>query len=609
MRWKGLIFLVVFIALIVIIGIFFIDDVVEREIESVATLANGAKVEIDNLEVSLKDLFIRWDRLQVANPRIAMKNRLETGKCELDFEFLPLLTDKFIVESFAVTNIQTNTDREEDGRLSKEELAAQPGFAKNTAQYLEKEVSSLIAPQLAAVKNKANVDSILKILDIQSIEKMNNLSKEVDTKYSAWENKLKNLKIEDDLKKVEEQIKSIDVNKLKTADQILEATGKVDQIYSTLKSNKKEFDQISGNLTNDLQNIQTQLGMVDEWIQNDYARALSLAKIPEINAQNIGKLIFGRRVVDMFNNYLGYVTLARKYTKSDKSDQPEKESPPRLKGQDIYFYNKNARPDFWIKKMNISGLTESKIAWEGLVKDVVSDQRLIGNATEISIGGKNNEGIALTLDGILNYLETDPAESFKLNYSGFTLADYKLSDSSILPNKLSKGRGALITNLDLKGNKIDGEISFTGDQLRFEFLNATKEQNKLEEMMQSILKSINSVDVMAKVRGESDNIKFSIRSNLDDVLTKKMGAIVSDEFNKAKTEIRARVDQEVDKHKQELNLLVSSKESGLNSEIGKYEKMLDGELDRAESKKKEIENVYEKEKKNIENKVKDLLKF
>ena len=90
---------------------------------------------------------------------------------------------------------------------------------------------------------------------------------------------------------------------------------------------------------------------------------------------------------------------------------------------------------------------------------------------------------------------------------------------------------------------------------------------------------------------------------------KKMGAIVSDEFNKAKTEIRARVDQEVDKHKQELNLLVSSKESGLNSEISKYEKMLNGELDRADSKKKEIENVYEKEKKNIENKVKDLLKF
>jgi len=510
-RWKGLFFLLIVIALIVVIGIFLIDDVVEREIESIASLANGAKVEVDNLEVSLKDIYIRWDRLQVANPRQGMKNRFETGKCELDFEFLPLLTDKFIVESFTLTDIQTNTDREEDGRLTKEELAAQPGFVKNTARYLEDEVSSLAAPQLTSLKKQANVDSVLKVLNIQSIDKMTALSNEVDTKYSDWENKLKNLSIEEDLKEVETQIKAIDVNKLKTTDQILDATGKVDKIYSTLKSNKKEFDQISGNLSNDIQSIQSQVGLVDDWIEDDYSRALSLAKIPEINAQNIGKLIFGRRVVDMFNNYLGYVTLAREYTNSGEDDQP-KQSPPRLKGQDIYFYNENARPDFWIKKMDISGLTESKIAWAGLVKDVVSDQRLIGNTTEISIGGKNDEGTELSLDGVLNYLQPEPAESFSLNYSGFTLANYKLSDSPILPNKLSQGRGSVETVLDLKGNTIDGEISFSGNHLSFEFVDAKKEQNKLEEVMQSILKGINSVDFLAKVEGESDNLNFSISS-------------------------------------------------------------------------------------------------
>jgi uncharacterized protein (TIGR03545 family) len=592
-----------------IIGIIFIDDVVEREIESIATLANGAKVEVDNLEISLTELFIRWDRLQVANPRKAMKNRIETGKCELDFEFIPLLSDKFIVESFTVTDIQTNTDREEDGRLSKEELATQPGFIKNTAQYLEKEVSSLVAPQLNSLKKQANVDSVLNVLNIQSIDKMQALSSEVNTKYAAWDNKLNNLTLEEDLKEVETQIRSIDVKKLKTADQILEATGKVDKIYSTLKSSKKEFDQISSNLSADIQNIQTQVGMVDKWIEDDYSRALSLAKIPQINAQNIGKLLFGKRVVDTFNNYLSYIDLARKYTSSKDDDQPEKQSPPRLKGQDIYFYNENARPDFWIKKMNISGLTENNISWKGLIKDIVSDQRLIGNATEIDVGGENTQGIKLALNGILNYLSEEPSESFKLNYSGFSLADVKISDSPLLPNKLSKGRGTLQTGLELIGNKIDGNINFSANKVSFQFTDKSKKQNKLENMLQSILKTVNTVDFQAKIEGKSDNLKFSIRSNLDDVLTEKIGAIVSEEFNKVKTEIRTRVDKEVNKYREELNQLVSSKESGLNKEIVKYEEMLDTEMSRADSKKKEIENVYEKEKKNIENKVKDLLKF
>jgi len=162
----------------------------------------------------------------------------------------------------------------------------------------------MVVPQLTSLKKKANIDSVLDVLKIQSVDKINTLHKEAETKYSTWENKLNNLTLENDLKNIEAQIKSIDVNKLKTADQILEASGKVDKIYSTLKINTNELSQLSHNLSGDLQNIQSQVGMVDDWIQDDYTRALSLAKIPEINAQNIGKLIFGRRVVDQFNNYL-----------------------------------------------------------------------------------------------------------------------------------------------------------------------------------------------------------------------------------------------------------------------------------------------------------------
>jgi len=259
--------------------------------------------------------------------------------------------------------------------------------------------------------------------------------------------------------------------------------------------------------------------------------------------------------------------------------------------------------------MNISGLTESHITWEGLVNDVVSDQRLVDKTTEVMVGGKSAEGIELSLNGILNYLQDEPAESFALNYSGFSLADFKLSDSPLLPNTVSKGRGNLKTNLELLGNKINGEVAFTGTKLGFNFADAKKEQNKLDGVMQSILKSINTVDFQAKIEGESDNLKFSIQSNLDDVLAEKMGAIVSDEFKKVKNEIHARIDQEVGKHREELNSLVSSKETILNDEMSRYEKMLNDEMSRADSKKKEIENIYEKEKKNIENKVKDLLKF
>ncbi len=99
---------------------------------------------------------------------------------------------------------------------------------------------------------------------------------------------------------------------------------------------------------------------------------------------------------------------------------------------------------------------------------------------------------------------------------------------------------------------------------------------------------------------------FSINSNLDDVLINKMGSIVNERFEKAKKEITQRVDYEIDKYRAELDKLVTEKEKLLQTEMDKYERMLEKEKNRADGKKKEIEEIYEKEKSKIEDKIKSL---
>jgi uncharacterized protein (TIGR03545 family) len=608
-RWKGIVFLCILLAVFCVVAWVFTDKLVENKIESLATQINGAKVEIDNLRISFTNLYLGWDRMQITNPRQTMKNRLETGRCELDFEFWPLLSDKFIVESFSMTDIRTDTEREEDGAIQKKEAAAQTGFLTSTAGYLEKEASSLVTPQISALKKKANIDSVLQILDIQSIEKISTLKKQSETVYAGWEQRLNNLTIGKDVKEIESQIQSIDVNKLKTADQILAASTKVDNVYTLIKSNAAELNRIKNDLRTDLDSIRSQVAQVDNWVGEDFAKALSLAEIPQLNAENIAKLIFGRRVVGQINEYLDYLALARHYTSKSKEDKPEKLSPPRLKGQDIYFYNENARPDFWIRKMNISGMTENAITWEGLVTDIVSDQRLVGKTTNISLGGQNAAGVRIALEGLLDYLKEEPSESFQLTYSGFSLANLKLSESSLLPNKVASGTGTIQTRLDLKGEQIDGVTAFTGKKMNFDFSGIPENRGKLETIIQSVLQSINEIEFKAHILGKSGDLKFSIDSNLDELFAQKIGAIVNEEFDKVKSEIQKRIDSEVIKYRKELDGLIAGKEDLLHGETLKYDKMLEQEVHHADSKKKEIEAIYNKEKKNLENKVKDLIKF
>jgi uncharacterized protein (TIGR03545 family) len=607
-RWKGITFIIVLIACIFILGILFSNSWLENKIEETGTAFNGAKVDIDGLEFSITELFIRWKRLQITDPGNTMMNRIETGKCEFDLELFPLLSKKIIIESFTITDIRTNTKRNEDGAISNDEKLKVPSIVQQTTDYLKKEVSSVVSPQLSSLKKTANVDSIIKVLDLKSISKISNLKNNIEATYQSWEKKLSELKIEDELKQVESQIKSIDVNNIKTAEQYYAAAQKVEGIHKTINAVSNDLNDINKNLKADINKISSELNHVDNWIKDDYQHALSLAKIPDINAQNISKLIFGEKVVNQITSYLGYIATAREYTFKSQSDQPEKKSPPRLKGQDIYFYSPNARPDFWIKKLNLTGYTENNIKLSGLISNIVSDQRQIGESTKIDINGNNGQGAEVALNGIFDYLKDQPSENFDLQYRGFSLADYKISKSKLLPNKIEQGTGKIAAKIGLFADKIKGEISFSGKNLKFGLLNSDRNLNEIEKIIQGIITKIFSVEFSALLTGTSDNLSFSIKSNLDDILINNIGSIVKERYQKARAEITSRVDTEVHKYRVELDNLVTEKEKLLQTEVNKYEQLVDNEKNQADSKKKEIEDIYKKEKSKIENKIKDFFK-
>lgn len=610
MRWKGIIFLAVLLGIVLIILFIFTDAWLEAQLEDLGASIVGAKVEIDDLDISLIGLHVRWQRLQVTNPKNTMKNLIETGKCEFNMEFLPLLSDKIIIENIALTQLRSGTDRETDGRLPREEKEARENFITKTSDRLQKNVESSVGVQLSSLKHKVNVDSIMKLLQIQSIDKITALQASLEQKYDSWEKELSQLKFEEDLKKLETRIKSLDINKIKTVEQFQSSLKEVNEIKASIDSINKSIMGTKEDLTSDLKQTQNALGQVDDWIQEDYDRARSMAKIPEISMQNIAKLIFGKTVVDQFTQYLAYIAQAREYANKFKSAKPEKEeSPPRLKGQNIYFYSKNARPDFWIKNIELSGITGDQITLEGNVQNIVSTQKLIGSTTKMLIAGSSEKGASLKLNGELNYLQEKPAEDFKLSYTGFSLNNTYLSQSKFLPNKVAKGMGVITADLNLSGDEINSEIKFVGNNLRFDYADQAKPSNKFEEIIQSIVRGISTVDFKAKVTGKSDDLHFSLNSNLDDIFVRETKAIVSKEVEEAKQKIKSEVDKQIGTYRGQLNEMVQEKEKFLTNEMQKYERLINEKIEMADAKKKEIEKQIEKEKSKLKDKVKDIIKF
>ena len=102
-----------------------IEDLIaqlENKLENIGTSIVGAKVEIDGFDFSFSGLHIRWNRLQVTNPKNTWKNSVETGTCEFNMEFWPLLSKKIIIENIQLSDFKTNTDRENDGKIEKKKI-------------------------------------------------------------------------------------------------------------------------------------------------------------------------------------------------------------------------------------------------------------------------------------------------------------------------------------------------------------------------------------------------------------------------------------------------------------------------------------------------------
>ncbi|MCD4693647.1 MAG: TIGR03545 family protein [Calditrichales bacterium] len=605
-RWKGVIFLAVLAGIFFVLSLIFTDRWLESKMENTGSSIVGAKVEIDGLDLSFSGMNLSWNRLQVTDPKNTWTNIIETGKCEFNMEFWPLLSKKVIIENFQISEVRSNTERETDGKIPKQKQPSKPGFIGKTINRLSDKVTDSASMQFSGYTQKVNIDSIMQLLDIRSIKRIDSLQNHLTQQYDDWQKKLAQMDLQKDFKHIEADIKSINVKKIKTIPQLQKSLKTADGAKNSIDSLTKVIQTTKKNLLTDLNSSKSSLTQVDDWINEDYERARSMAKLPDMSAQNIGRMVFGSQLINQLNKYLGYADKAREYSAKLKSDKPEKEEPPRLKGQNIYFYNKNARPDFWIRQIKLSGETTNQIKIEGTILNIVSDQRTIGKTTDVDITGTREDGAALDFNGVFNYLEEKPSEKFNLKFAGFSLAHTKLSDSKFLPNQVEKGVGAVESSLNLTGENIDGKIIFAANKLVFDF--AGKPKNKFDKIVQSIVQKTNKVDFVAKIKGRKDDLKFTLNSNLDDIFARNLKSVLNKEIEQAKQKIKSQIDKQVNKYREQLNQVVKKNEDQLKSELKKYERMLNDKLKMTDAKKKEIEGQIDKEKSKVEKELKNKLK-
>ena len=580
----------------------FLDDWVEAAIETAGESVIGAKVEVDDLSLTLSPLAIEFQRLQVANPKDPWKNIFETGKVRAALDFGQLLRGKYIVETVEVNELILATKRETDGSLPK-----QPEEAKDTEPSIIREAATTVANNvqqapvfdIEKLKKEFKIDSLLNVHNLKSVQHYDTLQLRVQQASHEWQATLLEFeKSKQKLTEIESSVKAINVNELKTLDKILEAANNVNTAYKNINDLNELYKTRRASLTNQVNSIASSVDQIDDLTKQDVEWLKSLARLPDLSMQGLANLIVGKQVLDDVQYYLDWIDYARN-TVPQYVPQPDYEKPARFEGQDIRFPGERNYPKLWIKKILISGGEDKAQKAEyfhakGEVQDVSTDQKLTGKPLTIDLHATKGTRTSMAFNALFDRRGEETLDTYGVEVKGIVVGTMELGRSDFLPARITESLANTDIAVRVPGRGFDSNLKIAFGNIALVFDRSPK--NDVERIVHDVLQDVSGFHVGLRLWSNEGKMDMAFSTDLDNLIASRAKQVVGAEIGRLQNEIRTKVNQRIAEKRREFEQIYNQKKDEAMAKLKSYENLLNEKIAYVDGKKKELEARIEAEK-------------
>jgi uncharacterized protein (TIGR03545 family) len=619
MRKKFIYYVFIPAVIVCIVVYLFIDSWIELALEYRGEKAVGAKVEIDNLHISINPLGIEFARMQVTDPNDGWKNFFETGKVKFALNFGQLLRGKYIIETMEVNNLILGTKRITDGSILKpkeEKPAAQTQLTEQGKPALApQESKSSISFDLDKIKRELKIDSLLDPKNLASYRLIDTLKNQINDASVQWKVTLSEIdKSKAKVADIETRAKAIDVNNIKTIQAASDALNNANSILTTASEIKTTFQTQKTLLTDDINKFNESIKSIDDVVNKDLRNILNMAHLPDVSMKGLAEMILGKEILSQAYEYLGYVETAKSKIQNS-SDKPPIETPARFKGQNIHFPIERAYPKMWIKKVLISGGTDKSqdpqyFYAKGEVLNITNDQRITGFPLTVDLSATKAGTTTLALGASIDRRKELPVDKYNAVLTGLPLKQMSLGQSNFLPATITNASANASITVDVPGNQFDSHTIISINNMNLVF--QRDPQSMVERIVRDVLAAIHGFNVDLRIWRNQNKFDVAFATDLDDKLASSTKKVLGDEIIKIQNDLRNKLNAKIAEKRAELEKLYNEKREMVMNKVKEYEALVNEKLAMVESKKKEIENRIDQEKKkqtdDATKKAKDALK-
>lgn len=585
---KGALYFLLVLALVSGVSLYFFRDrSIESYIERTASDLNGGKVEIDNLHFSLLNLTFQFDRLQWTDPSDNWRNLFETGPVAFSMEVRPLFWKKFIIREVKVAGVMAGTKRATDGYWPKP--PAEPGMFDEVLKSVETEIRAMPVFNLEALKQKANLDSLLNLDQLKVVQSATVLRSDIDSTGAYWQQFFKTYGAKEKIAVLESQAKAISVAEVKDVSGLLATLQKVNNLRANAVALQKEVTDTRHRAEGDFTRLTGVMKNLDNFAKDDLAAAKKRIGLSDFDVKDIGRLLFGNPFRDRFQEAMKYVDFGRRYLPAAQKLMAvnKVQKPPRFKGQDIAFPRTFAYPEFLLRNLHLSAAVGSAVGRNvptsrdaeaiqitGDVSGITNEPPVYGKPTTFDVEVFKQNSNAYAVRGVLDHTGDIPADTFRVSAANFRLGTIDLQQNkTFLPSRVDGQRGTVSAMLAVCGDQIRGQVEMLVDHVEFIFADNSA-NDRVTQAIRSVFSAVDNFRLSAVAQGAAKDLQVRVSSNLDEIFAQRVRGIIQENLHRAQQEIRQRIDKEVAAHRKQAEALLAEKQALVMDEVGRYEKML-----------------------------------
>jgi uncharacterized protein (TIGR03545 family) len=529
-RWRAVGPLLVLFVILAILWWLFADTIARRETQKVGTQLLGAKVEINDLHIDLRNGDVTIRGLTIASPHEPFKNLLQADELVADLDMVPLTEKKIIIDRLAANGLRFGTPRATDGRVA---AKSGEGIAGRVLAETRAWASQFQVPALQLATGKISIDS-LDPRRLSTLPAAAALGARADSTQKAIQTAFDTLRLGPTLDSAAATLEQL--RRARATD--LATLNEARQAIDRLKRARERVAALDRGVRRGIGGLEAGLAGLDSARRRDYAFARSLLTLPSLDAPAIGSALFAPGAIKPFERVLYWTQLARRYMPPGLLPRAAT-GPQRVRraGENVRFPKEQALPGFLLRSAELSfvlrAASDNPQRYAAGLTGLASDPALYGRPMVARASGPQ-----LAAGVLLNHLRGVPVDTAGASVGGIPLPAFELPG---LPLRLDPGAGTAQLGFQLNGDTVLGRFALRSSNVRWS-RDSGVTNTAIGDLIWRTLSGISTLEVEARLAGPLHRPDFAVRSNLDQALASRLRAVLGEEVAAAERQVRQRVD-------------------------------------------------------------------